>query len=133
MKRPYYAPQAEDLINLRLMACLKQENVSEMLHVSLNTVKNWEKGRASIPYSAFKLLKVLSGYELPFDEWEGWSINRGKLFSPSGRSFMSHELLYIGNYFAMARFWIAEREAMHRHQQAIRNTPPLRVIQGGLA
>lgn len=133
MKKPYYAPQAHEIINLRLTCCLTQENVSEMLHVTLKTVKNWEKGRSSIPYSAFKLLKVLGGYELPFDEWDGWSLNRGKLFSPSGRSFLAHELLYIGNYFAMARMWIAEREVIRRHKQTVRNFPELKVIQGGLS
>jgi len=133
MKKPYYAPQAQELTTLRRMCCLTQENVADMLYVTLNTVKNWEKGRTSIPYSSFKLLKVLGHFELPFDEWEGRSMSQGKLFSPSGRSFMSHELLYIGNYFAMARFWIAEREAMRQHQQSIKSAPQLRVIQGGLA
>lgn len=131
MRKPYYAPQAQEIINLRLTCCLTQENVSEMLYVTLKTVKNWEKGRSSIPYSAFKLLKVLGRYELPNDEWQDWSINKGKLFSPSGRSFMSHELLYIGNYFAMARYWIADREKIRRYQiEAAKQVPPkLRVIR----
>jgi hypothetical protein len=36
-----------------------------MLHVNLRTVINWETGATTIPYAAYKLLRVLSGYELP--------------------------------------------------------------------
>lgn len=131
MNRLYTSPQARDFVTLRLMCSLSQQNVSEMLHVTLKTVKNWEKGRSSVPYSAFKLLKVLGRYELPNDEWQGWTINKDKLYSPAGRSFMPHELLYIRNYFSMARYWIADREEMRRYQiEAAKQVPPkLRVIR----
>lgn len=133
MNKSYYAPQAEDFKKVRLMCCLTQENVSEMLHVTLKTVRNWEKGHATIPYSAFKLLKVLGRYELPDSDWQGWSFNNGKLWSPVGRSFLPYELLYIGNYFAMARLWIAEREAISKERQYKHESKPmLRIIQGGL-
>lgn len=132
MKTPYYAPHANDLIALRLTSCLTQQKVSEILHVTLKTVQNWEKGRSSIPYSAFKLLKVLGRYELPNDEWQDWTVNKGKLFSPLGRSFMPHELIYISNYFAMARFWIADREKLRDYikANAIQSEPKLRLVQG---
>jgi transcriptional regulator with XRE-family HTH domain len=133
MKKAYYAPLAEDFKRVRLTACLTQENVSEMLHVTLKTVKNWEKGHVAIPYSAFKLLKVLGHLEFADDDWQGWSLNQGKLWSPSGRSFLPYELLYIGNYFAMARLWIAERETIRKHRKHIQSEPKLRVIQGGRA
>jgi len=131
MKNSFYAPLAEDFIRVRYTGHFTQKNVSDMLHVTLETIRNWEEGRASIPYSAFKLLKVLANYELPFEGWEGWCINRNLLWSPAGRSFEPHQLAYIGNYFTMARFWLAEREKMRQHQITIAQTPQLRVIQGG--
>lgn len=135
MKSVYYPPTAEDFTWVRRRACLTQENVSEMLHVTLKTIQNWEKGRVSIPYSAFKLLKLLSKYELPHDGWEGWSMGSGKLWSPAGRSFLPYELAYVGNYFSMARFWMADREKARALTNAQRpvSRQHLKLIIGGLS
>ena len=131
MNKPFYAPLAEDFILARLVGHFTQQNVSEMLHVTLKTVRNWEKGHVTIPYSAFKLLKVFANYELPFEGWEGWCINQNLLWSPAGRSFQAHELTYISNYFSMARYWLAEREQMRKHQMSMSRAPLLRLIHGG--
>lgn len=131
MKKHYYPPQAEDFKLVRLSCCLSQNEAADLLHVTLKTVKNWEKGCVAVPYSAFKLLKVLGHYELPNEAFEGWSVNRGKLWSPTGRSFTPHELLYVANYFSMARFWLAEREEMRLRRIKTANTAPLRLVIGG--
>lgn len=128
----FYPPQAEDFILVRRVACLSREKVSEMLHVNLRTVINWEKGATTIPYAAYKLLRVMSGYELPGEPWQGWSIRGGLLFNPAGRSYQSHELYYIGNMFQMARYWIAEREQVRAMQAPHIQRQHLRLIQGGL-
>lgn len=124
MKPHFYPPSAEDFILVRRVACLTQENASEMLHVTLKTIQNWEKGRVAIPYSAFKLLKVLSHYELPMDGWQGWSMGNGRIYSPKGRSFLPYELSHIGNYFQMARYWLAEKEV----ERQIRRQPKAPVL-----
>lgn len=127
MKNAYYPPSAEDFKKVRLMSCLTQENASEMLHVTLKTIQNWEKGRVTIPYSAFKLLKVLSRYELPQEGWQDWHITNGKLWSPAGRSFLPSELSYISNYFSMARFWLSDREA-NRKLRTMPKAPVLSIV-----
>jgi DNA-binding transcriptional regulator YiaG len=58
--RAFYPPQPEQFAHHRLIANLKPKDVAAMLHVSEKTVKNWESGKTQIPYSAFKLLKVLT-------------------------------------------------------------------------
>ncbi len=109
--RPFYPPTAEEFTYTRLTSRMKQQDVADLLHVSLRTVKNWESGKATIPYAAFKLIRIAGLHELPGDRWAGWVISQGALWSPAGRRFESHELPYIGNMFAMARFWLAERKA----------------------
>lgn len=138
--KPFYPPQAEDFILVRRVACLSRKNVSKMLHVTPKTVENWELGKVNIPYSAFKLLKILTNYELPGNEWEGWSIRGNALYSPTGRSYRSHELYYIGNMFQMARIWIAERKkskdlevkAKLSNDAALKMRGNFRIINGGI-
>lgn len=97
-----------------MRAGLSREKAADMLDVTLKTIKNWENGMSSIPYAAFKVMRLWGGYFPTEPGWEDWCIWRGKMYSPEGRSFEPHELRYIGNYFAMARFWIAEREKRQR-------------------
>jgi len=133
--KSFYPPLAEDFILVRHVACLSQKNVATMLHVSLKTVMNWENEKTTIPYAAFKLLRIMTNYELPGKEWEGWSIRGGALFNPSGRQYQSHELFYIGNMFQMARYWIADREKALELSNQAKKAPTvrqhLRLIQGG--
>lgn len=98
--RAYYPPQPEQFTHQRLIANLSIKDVAAMLHVSQKTVKNWESGKTQIPYSAFKLLKVLTNYDMPDARWEGWCLRDGALWSPANRSFEPHELVYIANMFA---------------------------------
>jgi transcriptional regulator with XRE-family HTH domain len=133
--KPFYPPLAEDFILVRHVACLSQKNVATLLHVTRKTVENWESGQTTIPYAAFKLLRIMTNYELPGKEWEGWSIRGGALFNPSGRQYQSHELFYIGNIFQMARYWIADREKAREVEKQLNRAPlerqHLRLIQGG--
>jgi len=130
----FHPPLADDFILVRRTACLSQKEVAALLHVTLRTVTNWESGRATIPYAAFKLLRIMSRYELPGEHWQGWSIRGGLLFNPSGRSYQSYELYYIANMFQMARYWIAEREQARNLaiQSKTIERPHLRLIKGGV-
>lgn len=82
-----------------------------MLDVTARTIRNWEDGSSRIPYSAFRLMRLYAGNSLVEKQWEGWSIWRGLLWTPEGRSFAPHELRYVANYLSMARLWIAEKQA----------------------
>lgn len=61
---------------------------AQLLQVSGRTLHNWESGRHVIPFSAYKLLRLLNGMELPGKSWDGWRFHGDKLWSPEGRSFV---------------------------------------------
>lgn len=90
---------------VRRCALLSREDAACMLAVTVKTLSNWETGRSRIPYAAFKLLKVLTGYELPGEAWERWSLRGDSLWSPDGRSFKAWELMQLVHVFSEARLW----------------------------
>lgn len=65
-------------LGLDLSGCAK------LLHVTERTLHNWESGKHDIPYATFKLLRLLSGMELPGESWRGWGFQGDKLRSPEG-------------------------------------------------
>jgi DNA-binding XRE family transcriptional regulator len=65
---------------------LDRPAAAKLLRVSERTLHNWETGVHEIPYSAYKLLRLLSYSELP-GAWSGWHIAVGRLWSPEGHSF----------------------------------------------
>ena len=60
---------------------------AQLLRVSERTLHNWESGKHEIPYSAYKLLRLLSYSEMPGKAWEGWHFAAGRLWSPEGYGF----------------------------------------------
>lgn len=70
---------------------LNVETCAEFLHVTERTLRNWESGKHEIPFSAYKLLRLMTGMELPGSTWEGWSFHSGKLWSPQGYGFDGHD------------------------------------------
>ncbi|MDZ7921134.1 VC1465 family Xer recombination activation factor [Rhodoferax sp.] len=65
---------------------LDRTAAAKLLHVSERTLHNWETGVHEIPYSAYKLLRLLGHTELP-GAWSGWHIAAGQLWSPEGHGF----------------------------------------------
>nr|WP_315848294.1 VC1465 family Xer recombination activation factor [uncultured Rhodoferax sp.] len=65
---------------------LDRPAAAKLLHVSERTLHNWETGVHEIPYSAYKLLRLLGHTELP-GAWSGWHISVGRLWSPEGHGF----------------------------------------------
>ena len=63
---------------------LSRADCAKFLHVTERTLHNWESGRHDIPFAAYKLLRFISGHELPGASWAGWSISGGKLWTPEG-------------------------------------------------
>lgn len=66
---------------------LSRVEAGKLLHVTERTLRNWETGHHEIPYTAYKLLRILSGAELPAPGWDGWHMHSGKLWSPEGHGF----------------------------------------------
>ena len=96
----------------RHRAGLTREQAAERLDVTLNTIRNWEEENSPVPYCAFKVMRLLGGYVLNGKSWEDWTMWKGKLYSPAGRSFEPHELLYVSNYFTAARLFLQERKSL---------------------
>lgn len=70
---------------------LTPEQTGKMLHVHPRTVRYWVSGKTTIPYSAYRLLRILTGAELPCHGWDGWHMHSGKLWSPEGFGFLPKE------------------------------------------
>lgn len=104
-RKPWKPIDPDKFRETRLLARLTQQQAASLLHVTERTVRHWESGEAAIPYAAYKLLRILTGYDLPGPAWAGWSIRGDTLWSPSGRGFTAAHLGYMWLTFAMARNW----------------------------
>jgi transcriptional regulator with XRE-family HTH domain len=93
------------MVEARLRAALSRPAVAELLQVSQRTVLNWEKSRARPPYSAFRVLQIAGGWELP--AWSGWRIAKGALWSPEGHSFREQDFSWWSLTCGMARAFMA--------------------------
>ncbi len=131
-RKPWKPVDYEKFHETRLMARLTQREVACLLHVTDRTVRLWENGEVAIPYAAYKLLRILTGYELPGEAWAGWSIRGDNLWSPEQRPFDAAMLSYMWLTFTMARRWQesvkAERPAPEPETRS-RAAPALRLIR----
>lgn len=111
-KRPREYIDPEAFILMRRRAFLTTHKAATALHVNHRTILNWESGKTRIPYTAFRVLKMLAGYVFNDEHFKDWFIKGDTLWSPEDRGFKPWELRYISNYFAMARLWIKERQEL---------------------
>lgn len=116
--RRYIDPQA--FKDLRIYSGMTREQVAKALDVTARTVQNWETGGARIPWMAFRMLRILLGFALPGQDWEGWTLHKGQLYSPTGRNFDPVHLANIQHIFDQARLW--------RQMYAKHNKPKLRAM-----
>jgi transcriptional regulator with XRE-family HTH domain len=75
----------------RAVCCLTVPEAAKLLRVTPRTVQNWESGRVRLPYSAFKLMRILRGYELPGAAWRGYRLKGDTLWSPEGLAFKASD------------------------------------------
>lgn len=68
-------------------AGLKVPEVAQALHVTERTVYAWISGQTAVPYSAYRLLRILNRFEFPDPAWAGWHMHSGKLWTPEGLGF----------------------------------------------
>jgi DNA-binding transcriptional regulator YiaG len=101
----------DDFHLMRRRASLTTLEAAKLLDVTHKTLQNWEKGRARIPYTAYRVLKIKVGYVFNDDFFKDWFVRGDTLWSPENRGFKPHELRYLANYLWMARRWLAERQA----------------------
>ncbi|MDD2917947.1 VC1465 family Xer recombination activation factor [Rhodoferax sp.] len=95
---------------------LTPESAGKMLHVNPRTVRYWISGKTLIPYSAYRLLRILTGAELPANGWDGWHMHSGQLWSPEGHGFKPNDSSWWGLLVRQARCFktMADREAQLR-------------------
>ena len=109
----------DDFCNLRKSADMTRKQVSDVLDVAVRTIQNWETGGARVPWMAFRMLRILTGYALPGKAWEGWTVHRDRLYAPNGRWYEANSLEQIEQIFGMARLWrkdYTSRKGEHRAQ-----------------
>jgi len=109
-RKPFKPVSHSKFRETRILSGLSKEEAAQMLRVTYRTAHNWESGRVQVPYAAFKLLHILTGYELPSDAWRGWKFSGEVLWSPEGKKFTVADLNYLSLTFAMAKQWRLERE-----------------------
>jgi DNA-binding XRE family transcriptional regulator len=97
--------EPQDFRDLRCRADLKRYQAAELLDVTPRTIQNWETGGARIPWMAYRMLRILTGFALPGKAWEGWTLHRDRLFAPNGRWYEANTLQQIEQVFGMARLW----------------------------
>jgi hypothetical protein len=86
---------------------LTSETAAQMLHVTPRTVRYWISGKVLVPYSAYRLLRILTGAELPANGWDGWHMHSGKLWTPEGHGFLPSDSSWWGLLIRQARTWKA--------------------------
>jgi len=114
----YIDPQ--DFRNMRRRADLNRKLAADLLDVTVRTIQNWETGGARIPWLAYRMLRILTGYAMPGKAWEGWTIHGDRLYAPNGRWYEANSLEQIEQVFGMARLW--------RQDYASRNRKPTSVV-----
>ena len=112
----------------RRRAGLDVAQAAQMLNVTTKTLRNWENGSSSIPYAAFRLMRMFGGHSLVDKAWEGWSLSKGVLYSPVGRAFEPYQLTYLSNYLWMARQWLKVREAASTAKKQTLHTARLEIL-----
>lgn len=121
-RKPFHPISPDKFRQVRQLVGLTQKETACLLHVTTRTVALWESGKSGIPYAAFKLLKILVGFELPGEAWKGWTIRGDTLWSPEERPYKAGYLSYLWLTLAMADNW---RRAMRIEAAPVMaKTPP---------
>ena len=86
-------------------AGLSIDDAAKLLHVTPRTIRYWISGKVTVPYAAYKLLRVLRLFELPCVGWDGWHMHSGRLWSPEGHGFIPSDSTWWGLLVRKARMF----------------------------
>jgi DNA-binding XRE family transcriptional regulator len=126
--------EPQDFRDIRLRADLNRKQAADLLDVTPRTIQNWETGGARIPWVAYRMLRILTGYALPGKAWEGWTIHGDRLIAPNGRWFDANSMEQIERVYALARLWRQEHtRRQHRPAAEVVPFPALVKAQKPLA
>lgn len=102
-------------------------DVAKLLRVTERTVYAWFSGKTTVPFAAYKLLRIMNRFELPGDAWAGWHMHSGKLWTPEGFSFDPVDGRWWSLLVRQARsFGVMYRRAAHLEKALARGAerPP---------
>lgn|GEM_PF-2532581 len=91
-------------------AGLSIEAVAQALQVTTRTVRYWFSAKSAVPYSAYRLVRILGRFELPDPAWKGWIFHSGRLWSPEGHGFVPTDSNWWGRLVSQARLWREDHE-----------------------
>lgn len=106
-----------DFLDVRRRADLTRKQAADVLDVTVRTIQNWETGGARIPWLAYRMLRILTGYAMPGKAWEGWTVHGDRLIAPNGRWYEANMLEQIEQVFGMARLW--RQDYAKRNQKSV--------------
>ncbi len=98
-----------------------------MLRVSLRTLQNWLSGRHQVPYSVYKLLRLMRYMELPGQAWAGWHFSRGQLVTPEGRVISGKD----GSWWSLLVRQAHHFGALYRDSLALRKQLMIAKVESG--
>ena len=105
-------------------AGLSIDEAANFLHVTPRTIRYWFSGKTFVPFSAYKLLRIHCRYELPGEDWRGWHMHSGKLWTPEGHGFVPGDSSWWGLLVRKARLF-GELYARHNALQHALNPSAL--------
>jgi len=133
-KRPRtFAITAARFREARFAAGLSLASTAQLLRVSLRTVQCWESGTHRIPYSSYKLLRVLRGHHfLRHPVWRDWRVYEDRLITPEGHVIRGGDLTWWNLMCRMADQFRAMVRDGSRRTADVRPSPDRRTgAQGG--
>jgi len=65
---------------------LSIDAAAKLLHVTPRTVRYWFSGQTAVPYSAYRLVRLMRCMELP-PPFTDWRLHSGRIWTPEGYGF----------------------------------------------
>ena len=93
---------------------LSIDETAKLLHVTPRTIRYWFSGKVTVPYAAYKLVRVLRWFELPGKQWTGWHFHGGKLWTPEGHGFEPRDSTWWSLLVRQARSFHTLYQDNHR-------------------
>lgn len=103
------AVEASRFREARLLCALSEPDAGKLFRVTPRTVRNWEAGRVAVPYAAYKLMRIVRGYELPGHHWKGYRLVGDTLWTPEGKTFKAADGRWWSLTCLMAHQFRADR------------------------
>ncbi len=100
-RKPFKPIDHGKLHETRILPGLNKKEVAEMLHVTYRTWHNWESRQVQVPYAAYKLLRILTGFDLRGIAWKSRNLwgNAGGGYLQKAKKLHSGRFRLFISYF----------------------------------